>query len=83
MAKCPPNYLGKSLIPLNGLSDRQWSQISRIATLLSHEYQNRQATLLKRLDLTVQSFEWSIKAEVSIKLVLSKICILWLFYNIF
>ncbi|VDP69037.1 unnamed protein product [Schistosoma curassoni] len=55
--------MGKSIIPLTGISDRQWSQIMRIAALLQQQYSSRQATLLKRLDVTVQSFKWSDKAK--------------------
>ncbi|VDP52280.1 unnamed protein product [Schistosoma margrebowiei] len=65
LSRCPPNHMGKSIIPLTGISDRQWSQIMRIAALLQQQYSSRQATLLKRLDVTVQSFKWSDKAKVS------------------
>ncbi|CAH8639657.1 unnamed protein product [Heterobilharzia americana] len=63
LSRCPPNHMGKSVIPLTGITDRQWSQISRIAALLQQQYASRQATLLKRLDVTVQSFKWSDKAK--------------------
>ncbi|KAH9592875.1 Protein fam98b [Schistosoma haematobium] len=63
LSRCPPNHMGKSIIPLTGISDRQWSQIMRIAALLQQQYSSRQATLLKRLDVTVQSFKWSDKAK--------------------
>ncbi|CAH8874937.1 unnamed protein product [Trichobilharzia szidati] len=63
LSRCPPNHMGKSVIPLTGISDRQWSQISRIAALLQQQYASRQSTLLKRLDVTVQSFKWSDKAK--------------------
>ncbi|KAH8869394.1 Protein FAM98A [Schistosoma japonicum] len=66
LSRCPPNYMGKAIIPLTGISDRQWSQISRIAALLQQQYASRQATLLKRLDVTVQSFKWSDKAKSSL-----------------
>ncbi|KAA0187531.1 Protein FAM98A [Fasciolopsis buskii] len=58
-------HMGEPIIPLNGMSDRQWSQVTRIAALLQQEYASRRATLLKRLDVTVQSFKWSDKAKVS------------------
>ncbi|CAI2736768.1 unnamed protein product [Schistosoma spindalis] len=66
LSRCPPNHMGKSIIPLTGISDRQWSQIMRIAALLQQQYSSRQATLLKRLDVTVQSFKWSDKAKSSL-----------------
>ncbi|CAH8681173.1 unnamed protein product [Schistosoma rodhaini] len=66
LSRCPPNHMGKSIIPLTGISDRQWSQIIRIAALLQQQYSSRQATLLKRLDVTVQSFKWSDKAKSSL-----------------
>ncbi|CAH8665724.1 unnamed protein product [Schistosoma guineensis] len=66
LSRCPPNHMGKSIIPLTGISDRQWSQIMRIAALLQQQYSSRQATLLKRLDVTVQSFKWSDKAKCSL-----------------
>ncbi|KAF8561052.1 hypothetical protein P879_10559 [Paragonimus westermani] len=64
--RCPPMHMGQSVLPLTGLSDRQWSQVARIAALLQQEYASRQATLLKRSDVTVQSFKWSDKAKVHI-----------------
>ncbi|CAH8599154.1 unnamed protein product [Schistosoma turkestanicum] len=66
LSRCPPNHMGKSIIPLTGISDRQWSQIIRIAALLQQQYSSRQSTLLKRLDVTVQSFKWSDKAKSSL-----------------
>ncbi|CAL8094101.1 unnamed protein product [Calicophoron daubneyi] len=63
MKRCPPNHMGKPVIPMTGFSDRQWSQVSRIAALFQQEYSSREATMLKRLDVTVQSFKWSDKAK--------------------
>ncbi|VDP85175.1 unnamed protein product [Echinostoma caproni] len=65
--RCPPMHMGQPMIPLVGLSDRQWSQIARIAALLQQEYASRRATLLKRLDVTVQSFKWSDKAKTQLE----------------
>ncbi|THD23357.1 hypothetical protein D915_005568 [Fasciola hepatica] len=67
MKKCPPMHMGRPMIPLVGMSDRQWSQVARIAALLQQEYASRRATLLKRLDVTVQSFKWSDKAKTQLE----------------
>ncbi|KAA3682375.1 uncharacterized protein DEA37_0000594 [Paragonimus westermani] len=65
--RCPPMHMGQSVLPMTGLSDRQWSQVARIAALLQQEYASRQATLLKRSDVTVQSFKWSDKAKTQLQ----------------
>ncbi|ODM93853.1 Protein FAM98A [Orchesella cincta] len=41
------------------LSPAQWSQIEKYFGELTADYQKRQEMLLKRLDVTVQSFHWS------------------------
>ncbi|CAL8072480.1 unnamed protein product [Orchesella dallaii] len=41
------------------LSPNQWSQIDKYFEELTTDYQKRREMLLKRLDVTVQSFHWS------------------------
>lgn len=41
------------------LSPSQWSQVEKYFDELSADYQKRREMLLKRLDVTVQSFHWS------------------------
>ena len=59
------DLVGKSLLKVR-LSDKQWEQIHGINVTLSEEYKTRREMLLKRLDVTVQSFMWSDKAKVRI-----------------
>ena len=51
------------------LSDKQWDNVKFINTALHQEYHCRREMLLKRLDVTIQSFKWSDKAKVSLGLV--------------
>ncbi|XP_060072072.1 protein FAM98A-like [Ylistrum balloti] len=57
-----PNQAGTSLLKAR-LSDKQWDQVLKINEALCREYQTRREMLLKRLDVTVQSFMWSEKAK--------------------
>ncbi|XP_033735929.1 protein FAM98A-like [Pecten maximus] len=57
-----PDQAGTSLLKAR-LSDKQWSQVMNINEALCREYQTRREMLLKRLDVTVQSFMWSDKAK--------------------
>lgn len=59
------NYLGRSLIRTN-MSEIQWKQIYRINQILYEEYKTRRELLLKRLDVTVQSFKWADRLKVMI-----------------
>ncbi|CAF1353320.1 unnamed protein product [Didymodactylos carnosus] len=54
----PPNYLGKPLLKVN-LSEKQWSEVHKIHSLLYEDYKTRREVLLKRLDVTIQSFKWA------------------------
>ena len=58
-----PDCIGKSLLKVR-LSDKQWEHIHKINTALIDEYKTRREMLLKRLDVTIQSFMWSDKAKV-------------------
>ena len=63
----PPNYLGKPLLRTN-MSENQWKQIHRINEILFDEYKTRRELLLKRLDVTVQSFKWADRLKVRIEI---------------
>lgn len=52
------------MLPLEGLSEKLWSDICRIGQVLDAEYTSRRETLIKRADCTVQSFKWSDRAKV-------------------
>ncbi|KAH9499139.1 Protein fam98a [Bulinus truncatus] len=57
-----PEQAGKPLLKVR-MSDQQWAQILEINDYLSEEYRIRREMLLKRLDVTIQSFKWSEKAK--------------------
>lgn len=57
-----PNQVGKPLLKAR-LSDNQWDQILKINDSLAIEYQTRREMLLKRLDVTIQSFMWADTAK--------------------
>ncbi|TRZ26203.1 hypothetical protein HGM15179_000815 [Zosterops borbonicus] len=63
LSKVKNNYVGKSLLtkPLN--SD-QVERLEKINDALCSEYECRRRMLMKRLDVTVQSFGWSDRAKV-------------------
>ena len=73
-----PHYQIKSkgeklLFPLDRsepITSDQWSEITRINAELSKEYRCRRAMVLKRLDVTIQSFLWSDRAKVTILVLL-------------
>ncbi|XP_069090777.1 protein FAM98A [Pleurodeles waltl] len=62
LSKVPPNHLGKPLLSKQ-LGPRHWEKIEAINQAISNEYEVRRKMLLKRLDVTVQSFGWSDKAK--------------------
>jgi hypothetical protein len=51
----PPDHLGKPLIDVE-LSIKQWEQLDKLQEEMHKEYTIRREMLLKRLDVTVQSF---------------------------
>lgn len=54
------NRLGQSLFaPKRQLTTDQWNQIEKFQKELDHEYNMRRDMLLTRLDVTIQSFQWS------------------------
>lgn len=50
-----PDHLGKPLIDVE-LSANQWNELSKLQEEMHKEYTIRRDMLLKRLDVTVQSF---------------------------
>jgi hypothetical protein len=58
-----PAVISKPLLKAR-LSDKQWEQIMKINDSLVREYTTRREMILKRLDVTVQSFMWSEAAKV-------------------
>ena len=59
-----PSQAGKPLLKTR-LSEKQWAHVLEVNDVLSDEYRVRREMLLKRLDVTIQSFKWSDKAKVS------------------
>lgn len=55
-SKAHPSLIGKPLF--NGtLSDKQWALLDEMQKEMQSEYQMRREMLIKRLDVTVQSFQ--------------------------
>eukprot|EP00112_Aurelia_sp_Birch-Aquarium-sp1_P010161 Seg2184.1 transcript_id=Seg2184.1/GoldUCD/mRNA.D3Y31 product="Protein FAM98A" protein_id=Seg2184.1/GoldUCD/D3Y31 len=62
LSKLPQNYLGDALLQKR-LSEQQWAEVEEINRVMSEEYYVRRQVLLKRIDLTIQSFMWSDQAK--------------------
>ncbi len=52
-------HLGSPLLTTKGLTNKQWNSIKTIITVLNDDFKSRVDMLLKRLDVTVQSFKWA------------------------
>lgn len=63
LSKAPKDHLGNPLLN-KSLGRKQWSKVEEINSQLNQEYTLRRSMLLKRLDVTVQSFGWSDRAKV-------------------
>uniref|UniRef100_A0A8C8WEJ9 Family with sequence similarity 98 member B n=1 Tax=Panthera leo TaxID=9689 RepID=A0A8C8WEJ9_PANLE len=63
LSKVQKNHVGKPLLKID-LNLEQAEQLERINEALSCEYECRRRMLMKRLDVTVQSFGWSDRAKV-------------------
>ncbi|KAG7224116.1 hypothetical protein INR49_019851 [Caranx melampygus] len=50
----------------NSLTSEQWEKLHSINAVLSSEYECRRRMLIKRLDVTVQSFGWSDRAKSTV-----------------
>ncbi|CAL1575976.1 unnamed protein product [Knipowitschia caucasica] len=57
---CGPPVLKSSL------SSEQWDRVSEVNQALSSEYECRRRMLIKRLDVTIQSFGWSDRAKMMV-----------------
>ena len=65
LAQLPVQVIGKPLFT-GVLSPKQWEILERIHADMKDEYRYRRVMLLKRLDVTIQSFQWSGTAKVVI-----------------
>ena len=63
MAKVHAAHLSKPLLKAR-LSEKQWEAMEFINTALQQEYNVRRDMILKRLDVTIQSFKWSDRVKV-------------------
>ena len=63
MSKIPSDHISKPLLKAR-LSDKQWDSVMFINQALIQEYECRREMLLKRFDVTIQSFRWSERAKV-------------------
>ncbi len=52
-------YLGVPLLKANGLTSKQWNALKKINQILNDDFKSRVEMLLKRLDVTAQSFKWA------------------------
>uniref|UniRef100_A0A6I8PSD8 Family with sequence similarity 98 member A n=1 Tax=Xenopus tropicalis TaxID=8364 RepID=A0A6I8PSD8_XENTR len=62
LSKVPPNHIGKPLLS-KPLGPSHWEKIEAINQAIANEYDVRRKMLVKRLDVTVQSFGWSDRAK--------------------
>ncbi|XP_038251337.1 protein FAM98A isoform X5 [Dermochelys coriacea] len=62
LAKVPPGHVGKPLLK-KPLGPAHWEKIEAINQAIANEYEVRRKLLVKRLDVTVQSFGWSDRAK--------------------
>ena len=60
----PAEHIGKPLLKAK-LSEKQWQNVNFINQALRQEYSCRRDMILKRLDVTIQSFKWSDRVKVA------------------
>ncbi|XP_059374843.1 protein FAM98A-like [Carassius carassius] len=65
LSKVPPSHIGEPLLK-KPLGPVHWEKIEAINQALVNEYEVRRKMLLKRLDVTVQSFGWSERAKTHV-----------------
>lgn len=65
LEKLPETHIGAPALQ-RSISAEQWEELEKINSTLSAEYECRRRMLIKRLDVTVQSFSWSDRAKVKI-----------------
>ncbi|KAF7251727.1 Protein FAM98B [Varanus komodoensis] len=63
LSKIPNTHVGKPLLK-TALNPDQMKRLDKINNTLCSEYECRRRMLMKRLDVTVQSFGWSDRAKV-------------------
>ncbi|XP_077537808.1 protein FAM98A [Haemaphysalis longicornis] len=56
--KAGPTVMSKPLF-LGGLTEKQWFALAKLQAQMQEEYRVRRETLIKRLDVTIQSFKWA------------------------
>ncbi|XP_026536672.1 protein FAM98A [Notechis scutatus] len=62
LTKVPSNHVGKPLLS-KPMGPVHWEKIEAINQAIANEYEVRRKLLVKRLDVTVQSFGWSDRAK--------------------
>nr|XP_057947526.1 protein FAM98B [Doryrhamphus excisus] len=63
--RCPGGLAAKPVLK-KSLSSEQWEKLHNINAVLSSEYECRRRMLIKRLDVTIQSFGWSDRAKAKV-----------------
>ncbi|XP_072120969.1 protein FAM98A isoform X1 [Mobula birostris] len=66
LSKVPPNHVGKPLMK-KALGPLHWEKLETINQILVNEYEVRRKMLLKRMDVTIQSFGWSDRAKSQVE----------------
>lgn len=61
-----PDGSARNPVLKKSLSKEQWEKLHNINSVLASEYECRRRMLIKRLDVTVQSFGWSDRAKVRV-----------------
>ncbi|XP_065562927.1 protein FAM98A-like isoform X2 [Artemia franciscana] len=62
VSKAPPTIISQPLFTY-GLTEKQWFLLQAIYEDMVKEYKMRRETLLKRVDVTIQSFTWSSRVK--------------------
>ncbi|TRY69700.1 hypothetical protein DNTS_008909 [Danionella cerebrum] len=65
LQRLPETHIGDPLLK-SSLSNAEWRALERINSVLLSEYECRRRLLIKRLDVTVQSFSWSQRAKARV-----------------
>ncbi|XP_050989566.1 protein FAM98B isoform X2 [Labeo rohita] len=65
LKQLPETHVGDPAFK-SSLHSEQWRELEKINSVLSAEYECRRRMLIKRLDVTIQSFSWSDRAKVKI-----------------
>ncbi|KAI1895302.1 hypothetical protein AGOR_G00104890 [Albula goreensis] len=65
LEEVPKQHIGKPVLRYP-IDSKQWAELEKINAVLSTQYECRRRMLIKRLDVTVQSFSWSDRAKEQI-----------------